>query len=179
MILIVGLGNPGKEYENTRHNVGFQVVENLAGKFFAAFIEESRFKAQTSAFDLDGMRVILAKPQTFMNNSGRSVKLLASFFKIAPENIIMVHDEIDLPLGTVRASKDAGAAGHNGVASVIEHLGSDLERVRVGIENRSEHRVPPTDAYVLQSFTAEEETKLKNEVIPAAVEKIEEFLRRK
>ena len=173
--LIVGLGNPGDKYEHTRHNAGFRIVDALAEKNSAAFIEEKKFKSQTSAFDNGDVRVILAKPQTFMNESGGAVQKLLSFYKLPATSLLVVHDEIDLPIGDLRTTTDSGAAGHNGVSSIIESIGQDFARLRVGIENRKEFRIPPTDAYVLQNFTDGEETKLK-EIVPQAVAEIEKFL---
>jgi len=176
ILLITGLGNPGKKYEHTRHNIGFRVLDALADKFSAVFIDEVKFKSQTSAFDHQTTRVILAKPQTFMNDSGTAVAALKNFFKIQNDHLLIVHDEMDLPIGTIRISKDSGPAGHNGVGSVIENVGRDFTRLRIGIENRQGRRTPPTDAYVLEKFTEEEEAKLQKEIIPQAIEQIEKIL---
>lgn len=176
-ILIAGLGNPGKKYELTRHNTGFRVLDKLAEKYSASFIEETKFKSQTSAFDLDENRIILAKPQTFMNNSGEAVGLLKNFFKLANDNILVVHDEIDLPLGKMRLSFDASAAGHNGIKSVIEKIKQNFYRLRIGIEGRKSRLDMDTYDYVLTNFTATEEKKLQKEIIPQAIEQIEKFLK--
>ena len=177
MKIIVGLGNPEPKYQHNRHNAGFRAVDALAEKLSASFTEENRFSAQTAAIDIGGQKVVLVKPQTFMNDSGQAVAAVKNFFKASNGDMLVVHDEIDLPLGAVRLSKDSGAAGHNGVASVIENVGKDFTRLRIGIENREEYRIPETDAYVLQNFKPEEEMKLEKEIIPQAVAEIEKFLK--
>lgn len=173
--LILGLGNPGPKYENTRHNLGFRILDVVANEFNASFIAEGRFKAETSAFDLNDTRVILARPTTFMNNSGEAVLLLKNFFKIEPKNILVIHDEIDLPLGTIRMST-GGSAGHRGVESIIQAIGPGFARLRIGIENRKDYRIPETETYVLQNFAPEEEKRLQDTIIPEAVEQIRKFL---
>lgn len=175
--LIIGLGNPGPKHENNRHNAGFMMANALAEKFASSFINEKRFEAETSAFDLGDNRIILVKPQTFMNDSGKAVSLIKTFFKIENQDIVVVHDEIDLPLGKIRLSFDASAAGHNGVRSIIEKIGQDFHRLRIGIESRASRLDADTHDYVLTNFTAEEKIKLKKEIIPAAVSEIEKFLK--
>lgn len=177
MKLIIGLGNPGKKYEHTRHNIGFRVLDGLAEKYEASFIPEERFKLLASAFDAEKNRVILAKPQTFMNASGEAALLVKNFYKIKNSGILAVHDDIDLPLGEMRLSADSGSAGHQGAASIIESVGKDVSRLRIGIENRSEYRVPETDVYVLQNFTKDEQQILKETIIPKAIEEIKKFIR--
>jgi len=177
--LIIGLGNPGPKYEHTRHNIGFCVVDALAKKFSGSFIEEIKFKCLTAAFDFEQTRIILAKPQTFMNESGQAVSRLKKFFKIANSEILVVHDEVDLPLKKIRLSFDISSAGHNGVQSIIDHIGQNFHRLRVGTDSRSSRLEVDTYDYVLQNFTAEEEELLHKKIIPAAVAEIEKkFLRR-
>lgn len=173
--LVAGLGNPGSKYEKTRHNIGFRVLHELAREKAAAFISEKKFQSEVGAFDQGDTRIILAKPQTFMNESGKAVSAIANFFKIKPEYILLVHDEIDLPLGAIRLST-GGSAGHRGVESIAETIGEDIARLRVGIENRKEYRIPATEDYVLQNFNAEEEAKLNEKIIPGALEHIHKFL---
>lgn len=182
--LIAGLGNPGKKYEHNRHNAGFRVVDALAEKYNAGFIDEARFKSQTSAFDsppregarLGEVRVILCKPQTFMNESGQAVAAVKNFFKIDNTNILIVHDDVDLPFGKARLSFDASSAGHNGVKSIIERVGQDFHRLRIGIEGRQSRLDIDTHDYVLQNFTLEEANKIKSEIIPAALSEVDKFL---
>ncbi|PIP17618.1 MAG: aminoacyl-tRNA hydrolase [Parcubacteria group bacterium CG23_combo_of_CG06-09_8_20_14_all_35_9] len=179
-LLIVGLGNPGKTYEKTRHNVGFFTLEILYKKLFgfhnfSEFKEEKKFKALVSKKVPNG--IILAKPLTFMNNSGESVNLLTDFYKIPinPENLWVIHDDIDLSLGQYRIQESRGSAGHKGVSSVIEILGTkNFKRVRIGILAPSKGKIP-TEDYVLQKFPKDEEKILKK-CIEEVVEKLLELL---
>jgi PTH1 family peptidyl-tRNA hydrolase len=155
--LFVGLGNPGKDYEKTRHNYGFLILDSLAKELGAKDWKQSD-KFQAEVADAPG-GILLAKPQTFMNNSGLSVKKLAAYYQVAPENILVFHDEVDLPFGEFRIQKGRGPAGHNGVKSLISELGTkDFYRVRLGVGKSDQI---PTDAYVLQKFTKDELAGLK------------------
>jgi PTH1 family peptidyl-tRNA hydrolase len=132
--LIVGLGNPGREYETTRHNVGFRWVDELARLHKMSFKNESRFHGLAARGQFHGHDVLLLKPQTFMNVSGRSVGALAQFYKLALEEILVVHDELDLPPGVARLKFGGGHGGHNGLKDIIAHLGSnEFWRLRLGI----------------------------------------------
>lgn len=136
MFLIVGLGNPGKKYEKTWHNAGFLAVESLAkNNNFPNFRIFKKCRAEISENFLGKEKVILAKPQTFMNNSGVSVKLLLKNWRMEPNSLMVVHDDIDLPLGKIRISKSKGTAGHKGIESIMNNLGTkDFIRIRVGIQ---------------------------------------------
>ncbi|WP_151448045.1 aminoacyl-tRNA hydrolase [Lacisediminimonas profundi] len=132
--LIVGLGNPGPEYEQTRHNAGFWLVDRLAGKLGAPLSRETRYQALAARARIGGEEVWLLEPQTYMNRSGQSVGALARFFKIAPEEVLVVHDELDLPPGAAKIKKGGSAAGHNGLKDITAALGSqDYWRLRLGI----------------------------------------------
>jgi PTH1 family peptidyl-tRNA hydrolase len=132
--LIVGLGNPGREYETTRHNVGFRWVDELARVQKLNFRNEAKFHGLTARGQLHGHEVLLLKPQTFMNISGRSVVALALFYKILPNEILVVHDELDLSPGVARLKIGGGHGGHNGLKDIIVHLGSkEFWRLRIGI----------------------------------------------
>ena len=132
--LIVGLGNPGREYETTRHNVGFMWVDELARLHKLSFKSEAKFHGLTARGQLHGHEVLLLKPQTFMNVSGRSVVALAQFYKIEPSEMLVVHDELDLPPGVARLKMGGGHGGHNGLKDIIVHLASkDFWRLRIGI----------------------------------------------
>ena len=135
MILVIGLGNPGEKYKKTRHNLGRLVVSTwqfIIG--FPDFRLEKKSNALISKGTFEQKRIILTLPETFMNNSGKSVKMLTKSYKLKPNNLIIVHDDIDLPLGTIRISIDRGAAGHKGVESIIKELGTkNFIRVRIGI----------------------------------------------
>ena len=132
--LIVGLGNPGPEYEQTRHNAGFWLVDNLANKLGCKLVRESRFNAFVAKAGIAGQEVWLLEPQTFMNRSGQSVGALARFYKIAAEEILVVHDELDLPPGSAKLKKGGSSGGHNGLKDITAALGAqDYWRLRLGI----------------------------------------------
>jgi PTH1 family peptidyl-tRNA hydrolase len=155
-LLVVGLGNPGREYASHRHNVGWMVVEELARRHGATW--KGKFNGQLAELRLDGHRVALLKPETFMNDSGRSVGAAARFFKLEPDAILVVHDEIDLERGRLQARLGGGLAGHNGLRSVAAHLKTpDFLRLRVGVgrPGRGDPRKPAD--YVLSNFDAEDD----------------------
>jgi len=132
--LIVGLGNPGREYEATRHNVGFWWVEELARTHNLTFKHEAKFNGLTARGNVHGHEIMLLMPQTFMNHSGRAVGALVQFFKISPAEMLVVHDELDLPPGVARLKIGGGHGGHNGLKDIIAHIGSkDFWRLRIGI----------------------------------------------
>jgi PTH1 family peptidyl-tRNA hydrolase len=131
--LIVGLGNPGREYEATRHNAGFWVVDELARRHGGTFRREPRFAAELARIKLAGADCWLVKPQDFMNNSGRVTAAVALFYKAAVEAVLVVHDELDLPAGELRLKKGGGAGGHNGLKDLIAHFGDAFWRLRIGV----------------------------------------------
>ncbi|MEM8858348.1 MAG: aminoacyl-tRNA hydrolase [Chloroflexota bacterium] len=147
--LVVGLGNPGREYRGNRHNIGFMAIDRL-GESYHAQTNRFKNKSMTGDFRLGDHKVVLAKPQTYMNDSGNSVGPLSKFYKVDPENIIVVYDELDLPFGTVRIREKGSAGGHNGMKSIIKHVGPDFPRIRLGI-GRPNGKMP-VKAYVLQDF---------------------------
>ncbi len=154
MKLVVGLGNPGETYEGTRHNLGFMVLDRLAFRYGTA-VDIKKKKSMVGRIKLGKEKVILLKPQTFVNLSGEAVLYMASFLRVMPENIIVVCDDVNLPLGKIRVRKYGSSGGHNGVKSLIQFLRSDnFPRVRVGIGS------PPPEVelekYVLDRFTSEE-----------------------
>lgn len=137
--IVAGLGNPGSDYERTRHNAGFMALDALA-KFCGSDVTQKRFQALTARVTLDGARLLLMKPQTFMNLSGNAVGAAASFFKVPPERIIVLCDDISLPLGKIRVRGDGSAGGHNGLKSIIAQLGSEsFPRVKIGIGGADNH----------------------------------------
>ena len=183
MVLIVGLGNPGRKYQETRHNIGFQVVDEfLKENNFPKFKFAKKFNAEISEGILGGEKILLAKPQTFMNLSGKSVKTLMSFYKITRPVLVAVHDDIDLPLGKIRIVKNRGAAGHKGIESIIKELkNKNFIRFRVGIQPKTGRHPPTTrpknvEKFVLQKFNKDEE-KIVKEVIKKSFEAIEILLR--
>jgi PTH1 family peptidyl-tRNA hydrolase len=158
MLLIIGLGNPGKEYARTRHNAGFLLVDYLKEKYaFPDFEFNKKLNCETSKKAAANGEVMLIKPQTFMNESGRAIRAVLDFYKIKPENMVVLHDEIDLPLGTYKITNNSSSAGHNGVQDIIDHIGTqNFRRIRVGIANEDlRAKIEPGD-FVLQKFTDEE-----------------------
>jgi PTH1 family peptidyl-tRNA hydrolase len=171
--LIVGLGNPGSEYEQTRHNVGFRVLDELAHRYNLAFGKKER-KAVVATGVIRDRKVVLAKPQTYMNLSGEAVRALVDFYKVDVSRILIAADDLDIPLGTVRLRKAGGAGGQNGVKSVIQHLGTqEFNRLRFGIGR------PPgkmqAKHYVLGVFKGDDAI-LAAEVIDRAANAVETWL---
>ena len=155
-LLVVGLGNPGREYARTRHNVGHMVVDALARKHGGSW--RTKFSGQIAAVRIDDHRVGLLRPETFMNESGRSVQAAASFFKLEPGAILVVHDESDLETGRLQARLGGGLAGHNGLRSVAQHLGTpDFMRLRVGVGRPGRGDRRPLADYVLSDFAPDED----------------------
>ena len=162
--LIIGLGNPGKEYAANRHNIGFMAIDAFA-KQYRIINMKVQAKAIVYSGSLNGHKVILAKPQTFMNLSGQSVQALVNFYKLPLENIIIVHDDLDLPFGVLRIRPEGGAGGQNGIRSIIEKLGTNIfPRMRLGID-RPPGRMDAA-AYVLQDFNKDQA-----EVLPTLLDK--------
>lgn len=198
--LIVGLGNPGKKYKDTRHNVGFQVVDFLAQESGVDhFTSSSHAEAVTAETMMGGEKTLIVKPETFMNESGRAVQSLVNYFDTAPENVLIIHDDIDLPISDMRMSFASSAGGHNGVQSVIDELGTnEFPRLRIGIrpdpassrlsgttqgkeaESGGEPQKRPSDFekmdtrdFVLQEFSKEEKEVIDNDVKPQIKEAVE------
>jgi len=171
--LIVGLGNPGLAYRHNRHNIGFMVADVLAQKLEIP-LKRVKFKAQIGNGRIEGIPVIIAKPLTYMNNSGEAVAPLVHYFKVPLERLLVIHDDMDLPLGTLRMRPSGGSAGHNGMLSIFDKLGTNaIPRLRVGI-GRPPGRMDPAD-YVLQDFPKSEE-ELLNMVIAQACEAVLAFI---
>lgn len=155
MRLIVGLGNPGDQYAKTRHNIGFRVLDSLNLDFHKGFL---------GLVAKSGDQIYL-KPQTFMNRSGDSVLAALSFHKIKPEDLLVIHDELDLPFGAVKLKKGGGHAGHNGLRDIMRVIGPEFSRIRMGI-GKPEHKTQVAD-YVLSAFTAQEEALLADLITQA------------
>ena len=152
MFLIVGLGNPGKEYEDTRHNIGFKVVDNIA-KEYNIEINRQKFKGTYGEGFIDGKKVILLKPTTYMNLSGESVREVVDFYNLDNDDILVIYDDISLEVGTLRIREKGSAGGHNGIKSIIAHLGSDIfARIKVGVGQPNGDLIK----YVLGKFTKDE-----------------------
>ena len=164
MRLLVGLGNPGKEYAQTRHNMGFMAVDEIVRRFsFTPW--KKAFKGQTCSGEIDGEKIILLKPETYMNLSGESVQEAVHFYKLSPSDVIVFHDELDLPVGKRKVKIGGSPAGHNGLKSIDNHIGQDYMRIRIGINN--DKQIPTAD-YVLGKPSKEDFKVLDQEFIQIA-----------
>lgn len=186
MKIIVGLGNPGKQYEKTRHNIGFMVLDQILKNYKSAketvWTNEPKFKADIADIMWqpkrgEAERVILVKPKTYMNNSGMAVNLITAYYKVLSTDLWVVHDDVDLKLGVMRIRKGGGSAGHRGIESILEHIpDGNFWRVRLGIGRPGEQAsVKGIDGFVLGEFTREEHAKIR-ELISHAAKAIEDAL---
>lgn len=166
MILIVGLGNPGREYANTRHNIGFRAIDQLSQQYSIP-LNQKKHKAIYGSGYIEGLKVILAQPQTYMNLSGESVRELVDFYKIEPEDVIVIFDDISLPVGQLRLRKKGSAGGHNGIKNIIAHLGSqDFPRIKIGVGEKPAGW--DLKDHVLGAFSKEDEPLVKESIENAA-----------
>lgn len=173
MKCIVGLGNPGRKYAKTRHNVGFMMLDELAAKHQEP-LKQHKFKCDYTTMHLNGEKVLLIQPQTFMNLSGEGVRPLLDYFKVSTEDVAVVYDDLDLPTGKVRLREKGGHGGHNGIRSLIDHLGTkEFKRIRIGI-GRPQGQMTVID-YVLQSFQKDEKTSVED-AIQTATDAAESFV---
>lgn len=171
MFLIIGLGNPGKKYEKTRHNAGFQAVDFLAGK------QEWLTDKKSNSKIIKERKYILAKPQTYMNESGQAVRALADYYKIKSNQIVIIYDEINLLFGDLRVRNKGSAAGHNGIKSIIQHLNTDgFWRIRIGTKNKLIEKIS-MEKFVLENFSKTELKELKDKILPILVKKLEEIIK--
>lgn len=172
MKLIAGLGNPGKQYEKTRHNVGFDLIDAFAKKHQIP-LDKSKFNGVYGMGTIDGEKVILLKPLTYMNLSGESIKPMLDFYKLENKDLVVVYDDLDMPVGKIRLRMKGSAGGHNGIKSIIQHLSTqNFNRIRIGID-RPEHG--SITSYVLGKFTDEENDKM-TEAITRSVDACEYWL---
>jgi len=173
--VIAGLGNPGNQYARTRHNVGFMAVERLADRWRIGWSNEPKFKCRLARSGRDDRRILLSRPETFMNSSGEAVEPLTSFYQVPRQNTLIVLDDADLPLGTVRLRPEGSSGGHHGLESIQERLGgSDFPRLRIGIGRTDPAQREITD-YVLSQFRADER-ELLEKVLTRACDQIECWL---
>jgi peptidyl-tRNA hydrolase, PTH1 family len=155
MKLVIGLGNIGSQYDGTRHNAGFAVLDAIAGQHGLEWVAKAKFKALAAEGVIAGQKVILAKPTTYYNLSGETVRAIKDFYKIDNGDIVIVHDELDLPFGTVRARSGGSDAGNNGMKSIATHIGTDVARIRIGIASEHLANIDAAD-FVLSRPTKEE-----------------------
>lgn len=166
MKCIVGLGNPGKKYEGTRHNIGFMVIDELASRNQLT-LNKSKYDSDYAIEFIQGEKVMFVKPQSFMNLSGEAVKPLIDYYNIELRNLIVLYDDLDLPTGKIRLRQKGGHGGHNGIRSLINHLGTnDFKRIRLGIGRPSDPR--PIVDYVLQRFSKEQEEDVEQSIMRSA-----------
>lgn len=167
MYIIVGLGNPGREYVNTRHNIGFEAIDVIASKYNIN-INKEKFKGLYGDGRIGGEKVLLVKPQTFMNLSGESIREFVNWYKVEPEKVIVVYDDISLPVGKLRIRPKGSAGGHNGIKSIIYHLNTDIfPRIKIGVGSPENKNYDLAD-YVLGKFSKEETEILIKTVIKVA-----------
>lgn len=172
MKAILAQGNPGRQYAATRHNVGFIILDALANG--ANFAPKPKFFAEVAEVQIAGEKTLLIKPQTFYNETGRSARAILDFYKLDSSDLLVIHDDLALPLGTLRIREKGSDAGNNGIKSLNAHLGPDYMRLRVGIYNELRDRVHDAD-FVLGGFSKDEMSQLEKTIIPKSVELIGEF----
>ena len=175
MKVIIGLGNPETRYNNTRHNTGFAVVDAIAKEASASFQTRDKFKAHVAETTISGEKVLLVKPLTFYNESGQSYRAIVDFYKLEPEDVLIIHDELSLPFGTVRNRVGGSDAGNNGIKSINTHGGDTTARIRVGVGN--EHRTVMGDTdFVLGKLTKDEAELFNTSLLPKMIETINHFV---
>lgn len=176
MKLLFAQGNPEPQYDGTRHNIGFMVLNELAHRESAVFQPKDKFKALVAEVTLDGEKVLLAKPETYYNESGQSARAIIDFYKLDPSSdVLVIHDELALPFGTIRTREKGSDAGNNGIKSLNAHLGPDYKRIRFGVA--SEHRAVAGDVdFVLGKFNSDEQKQLP-ELIEKTHQIIDGFIR--
>ncbi|MHC5269890.1 aminoacyl-tRNA hydrolase [Enterococcus sp. LJL98] len=173
MKMIVGLGNPGKKYEKTKHNVGFMVVDALARDYDANF-QKNPFEAEVASFFLNGEKIVLVKPQTYMNESGRAVGPLMTYLGVQPAELVVIYDDLDLALGKIRLRQKGSAGGHNGMKSLIAHLNTPVfDRIKIGIDRPAKGRTVVN--HVLSPFSKEEE-RVIDESLDLSVRAVKDYL---
>lgn len=178
MKLIIGLGNPGEKYKNTRHNVGFEFLDKLKQELdFPEFEFNKKFNAEISKdiYEIQDTKyeILLIKPQTFMNLSGVAVKSILDFYKLSPDDILVIHDDKDIALGEYRLATDSSSAGHNGVQNIIDNLGTqNFKRIRIGVGVETDL---PSDVFVLQKFS-DEELEIIKKVLSDVLEEVKKSL---
>ena len=160
MKLIVGLGNPGKEYESTRHNTGYTALDYFANKYNATFKLDTKLEGFISTINVNGNKVILLKPTTYMNLSGNSISKVINYYKVDVKDMLIIHDDLDLPTGVIRFKNHGSSGGHNGLKSIIEHIGMNFNRCKIGIDKNGD-----IIDYVLGKFSKEESILVNNAII--------------
>ena len=175
MKIIFAQGNPGSDYNNTRHNVGFAVLDKLVLKLESKWETKSKFNSLIAEVKIADKKVLLVKPNTFYNDAGTSARKLVDFYKFdSVEDLLVIHDDLALPFGTLRVRKQGSDAGNNGIKSINSHIGENYTRIRIGISNDIHKKIEDTD-FVLGKFTAAESEKLEKTIIPQTIDLINNF----
>jgi len=175
MKLIFAQGNPEPKYSATRHNIGFSTLDAIADKFNAKWLNQSRFNAMIAEIKISGEKVLLVKPTTYYNETGMSVRKIVDFYKInSASDLLVVHDDLALPFGTIRVRKKGSDGGNNGIKSINSYIGQDYFRIRIGTYNELRDRVDDAD-FVLSKFSTEESNSLKETIIPHSFGLVEQF----
>lgn len=175
MKIVFAQGNPGSEYKNTRHNVGFLALDYFADHNKVQFQPKPKFFADIAELTSNGEKVLLVKPTTYYNEAGKSARAIADFYKVDPTDILVIHDELALPFGTLRTREKGSPAGNNGIKSLNAHLGENYARLRIGTWNDIAAKAESFD-FVLSKFTSEEMTKLQNDMFPKISDIITDFI---
>lgn len=179
MKIIFAQGNPGLEYKNNRHNAGFLVLDKLASKYGADFKLQKDFKAEVAEIRTGENKILLVKPQTFYNQTGEVAEKVLKYYKLSPESdILVIHDELALPFGSIKLSFDSRDAGNNGVKDITVHIGKAFHRLRIGVKNDLLERMDASD-FVLSNFSKEEMHNLENEISDQVLDSIEYFIKDK
>ncbi len=175
MKLVFAQGNPGPDYNNSRHNVGFVVLDTLAASLGAVWVDRPKFHARIAEVAINGEKTIFVKPTTYYNETGISARQIIDFYKInRSDDLLVIHDDIDLPFGTIRVRKQGSDAGNNGIKSLNAHLGPDYVRIRIGTNNELRPQIGEV-AFVLAKFSVDEIQKLHDNIIPQVIELIHLF----
>ena len=175
MKLILAQGNSGPDYSQTRHNVGFSVIDTLATKYEAQWTNKPKFQTLLAQININNEKVILAKPNTFYNNTGDSARKLIDFYKLNPAtDLLVIHDDLALPFGTIRVRQQGSDAGNNGIKPINSQLQPNYARIRIGIDNEFREKIGDTD-FVLANFRNGEARQVKKNIIPQTIELIEQF----
>lgn len=176
MKLIFAQGNPGPEYTKTRHNVGWQILDVFAEREGGSFLAKTKFNAHVAEVTMEGEKVLFAKPTTYYNETGASARAIIDFYKLDPVlDIMVIHDELALPFGTLRLRHKGSDAGNNGIKSLNAHIGEQYHRLRIGIGNEQREQLGDSD-FVLARFSKDEQAKLEADIIPKALEIIDAFI---
>lgn len=176
MKIIFAQGNPEPDYKNTRHNTGFAILNELANKFNSKWTDNSKFNAITCEIMIDGEKILLVKPKSYYNETGRVIQSLIAFYKLVLDReLLVIHDDLALPFGAIRVREKGSDGGNNGIKSINSHLGPDYPRIRIGIYNELRDKMNDDAKFVLSKFNHDENEQLIKKITPKVIELIEQF----